>query len=97
MVPEILKAMSNELNAIIHLLFQFLYILLFARVILSWVPTEPGDALFEIHVWLYNLTEPLCYPFRQIIPPIGGIDFSIIFVFIGLEIFEHSIFSFLGG
>lgn len=89
--------MANELNAIIHLLFQVLYILLFARVILSWVPMEPGDALFEIQVWLYNLTEPLCAPFRILLPPIGGFDFSIIFVFICLEIFEQTIFSFLKG
>jgi YggT family protein len=97
LVPAQDKHMAMELNAVIHLLFQVLYYLLLARVILSWVPSEPGDSLFDIHVWLYNLTEPLCYPFRQLIPPMGGFDFSIIFVFIGLQIFESQLFSFLGG
>ena len=91
------EMMGGELQSIIHLLFQVLYYLLLGRVILSWVPSQPGDALHDVHIWLYNLTEPLCYPFRQLIPPMGGIDLSIIFVFVGLQMFEASVFSFIVG
>jgi len=42
-----------------------------------------------------QITDPLCLPFQKLIPPIGGIDFSVIFVFFFLQIFEAQIFSML--
>ena len=89
--------MAGELNSIIYLLFQALFYLLFARVILSWIPVAPGDALYDITIWVYNITDPLCLPFQRLIPPIGGFDFSIIFVFVLLEMFQQFIFKFIGG
>lgn len=55
------------------------------RVILSWV--NPYDARRQpAGDLLYNLTEPLMRPARQLIPAIGGLDLSPIVVFILLQL-----------
>jgi uncharacterized protein YggT (Ycf19 family) len=38
-----------------------------------------------------ELTEPVCEPVRRLIPAVGGLDFSIIVVFIGLSLIENTI------
>ncbi len=56
---------------------------LIIMVILSWVAPgtyHPGIAL------LYQLTEPVVAPFRRLIPPMGGLDFSVLFVFLILVV-----------
>jgi YggT family protein len=35
---------------------------------------------------VYDLTEPVMGLFRRYIPPIGGLDLSPIFIFIGIEV-----------
>lgn len=51
-------------------LFSVFYILLTARVLLTWFPLRPGGLLADIVSVLYLLTEPLLAPIRKIIPPL---------------------------
>ena len=76
-----------------NLLCSFLtvyFFVLFARILLSWFPIQPGTALATVHRILYDLTEPVLAPVRGLIPPIGGsgmaFDLSPIVVFVGLSI-----------
>ena len=60
---------------------------MFARVLFTWFPNldwyrQPFRAMKEI-------TDPIFEPFRRIIPPIGGIDFSPIVAFIALGIVQY--------
>ena len=89
--------MSAEINQIIQLLFSCLYMIIFARFILSWVPSSPGDAIHDFTVFVNEITDPLCLPFQKLIPPLGGLDFSLIFVLIGIQMFESVVMSSLGG
>jgi YggT family protein len=60
--------------------FYFVVILLYA--LLSWVAPRghgPGADL------LARLAEPVLAPLRRIIPPLGGLDLSPLFVLIGLQ------------
>ena len=68
----------------------------FARFILSWVPSSPGDAIYDFTVFVNEITDPLCLPFQKLIPPLGGLDFSLIFVLIGIQMFESVVMSSLG-
>ena len=88
--------MHSEIVAIISLLFSVLEILIWGNIILSWIPVQEGDALFSLKMMIYELTEPLLAPFRVLLPPIGGFDFSIILVLVALRAFKSAIFSSLG-
>ena len=49
-------------------LISVYYIVLFARVILSWFPMQPGTAMASIASIIYQVTEPVMGPVRRIIP-----------------------------
>ncbi|WP_416307607.1 YggT family protein [Neptunicella sp. SCSIO 80796] len=61
--------------------FQLIFYILIIRAIMSWVSQgyNPFEAL------LAQLTEPMLAPIRRIIPPIGGLDLSILFLIIALQ------------
>jgi YggT family protein len=76
--------------------FLFAYlIIMFARIILSWFPINPGSGMATVYGFLYSITEPVLGPIRRIIPPIGaggmGIDLSPIIVFFGITILQRLI------
>jgi YggT family protein len=57
----------------------FYIIALFIYVVLSWVAPgtySPAAALLD------RICEPLVRPVRRIVPPIGGLDLSVVFVMI---------------
>jgi YggT family protein len=67
---------------LVHLLLGIYKVALFVIVILSWVAPyshHPAAVLSN------QLTAPLLRPFRQVIPAIGGLDLSVLVVFIFLQ------------
>jgi YggT family protein len=72
-------------------LISVYYIVLFARIILSWFPLQPGTALASVASIVYQLTEPVMGPVRRLIPSIGMIDISPIVVFFGLRILQGAL------
>jgi YggT family protein len=72
-------------------LLNIYFIILFARIILSWFPLQPGTAMASIASIIYQLTEPVMGPVRRIIPTVGMIDISPIVVFFGLRILQGAI------
>jgi len=77
---------------IINLLFDLIQFLLIARIILSWFPHNRFHPIIKI---VYNFTDPLLGPFRNMINPIGGIDLSPIIVFFLLRLLRDSLIYFL--
>ncbi|HEY7452533.1 MAG TPA: YggT family protein [Candidatus Limnocylindria bacterium] len=65
--------MPAVLITFIKLLSTLLWVLLLARVIISWTNPRGGGA---ITATIYQLTEPILAPIRRILPPTGGIDWS---------------------
>jgi YggT family protein len=65
-------------------------LILFARIILSWVTMawSPPAGLAPVIKVIYDLTEPVMGAFRRMIPPIGGLDLSPIFIFIILRVIQ---------
>ena len=61
------------LEAFINIVAQALVLLIFVRVIMSWVPMRLPFGLNEL-VW--NVTEPVLSPIRRYLPIAGGMDFS---------------------
>jgi len=64
--------------AILNLMFFAILI----RVILSWVSPGVHNPVTAV---LWSVTEPVMAPVRRLIPPIGGLDLSPIFVLIALQ------------
>ena len=73
--------MDSPLERIIDLVFQFLYLAIFARVVLSWIPHDPFHPIVS---FIYRASDPVLRPFRGLIPPIAGMDLSPILAFISL-------------
>ncbi len=69
------------------------YIVLFARIILSWATMawSPPPSLAPAVRVIYDLTEPVLGLFRRYIPPLGGLDLSPFFVFIILRVLSGAI------
>ena len=76
--------MIPTLERIADLFFIVLYILLFARILMSWFPVGRG----QLRMFLHNVTEPVLSPIRRVVQrsPLGGpgtfIDFAPIFAFL---------------
>ena len=77
--------------SIICSLINLWLIALFARIILSWFPIEPGGALASIFSVLYSITEPILGPVRRVLPTVGMLDLSPIVVFIAVGIVERAV------
>ncbi len=72
----------SAIFALLSLLLNFFTLVLFARVLLSWVPNVDQDS--PIIRIIYQITEPVLAPVRQALPPAAGMDFSPVVVFIGI-------------
>lgn len=72
---------------VLNLVFWGLQIysfILLARVLMSWIPNlDPNNPIVQ---FLLQATEPVLRPVRQALPPMGGMDFSPILVFVGIQI-----------
>ena len=53
---------------------------MFPYAILSWFRIHPGSTLARVQVFLYRAVDPVLRPVRQIIRPMGGLDFSFMIV-----------------
>ena len=74
--------MSGLLFQIFNIIYYALIILIFARVILSWVRGGP----YELREWVFRLTEPILAPVRRLLPSSSGLDLSPMIVLLGLYV-----------
>jgi len=57
----------------INILFTLLELAILARVLLSWFRVDPYHPAIA---FLYQITEPILRPLRNVIPPLGMMDIS---------------------
>lgn len=69
-----------------------LFWILILRAILSWVSQGRSPIEYVMH----QLTEPVVAPVRRVIPPMGGLDLSILVVFIALQFLNFFIGDLIG-
>ena len=74
-----------SLVGLVSSIFDIYFIALIVMVIASWIaPYSNHPAMALVH----QLTEPICAPARKLLPPMGGIDFSIILVFVAITLID---------
>ena len=83
--PNIGLLLAWSALGVVGLLVNIYFFALLAMIILSWV--APGSRHPAVFL-LYQLTEPVMAPFRRALPPMGGIDFSPILVFILINVIQ---------
>ena len=67
----------------INILFTLLELAILARVLLSWFRVDPYHPAIA---FLYQITEPVLRPLRNVIPPLGMLDISPIVALILMDI-----------
>ncbi|HVL23757.1 MAG TPA: YggT family protein [Thermomicrobiales bacterium] len=79
-----------DLAGLIIAILNILTLLLFARAICSWI--DPGFRS-TIGRLLFDITEPLIAPIRQVVPPVGMLDLSIMVALFLLVILRQLVAS----
>lgn len=74
----------NLIVSVAYLLLQLYGLVLLARVLLSWFPTI--DRSNPIIQFVYDITEPVLRPIRNMLPPTAGFDFSPLIVFLIIQV-----------
>lgn len=64
-------------------MFNIYFVAMIATIILSWV--APGS-YHPAAVLIHQVVEPVMRPFRRLLPPMGGIDFSPMIAFLALNV-----------
>ena len=84
--------------SVINFVAGALYVLILARIIVSWLPIHPWHPLVR---WLRIIVDPILRPFRRILPSIGGLDLSpllaILVIFFVANLLTQALFYFISG
>ena len=68
----------NDVAAYVGALFLVYLILIFIRVLMSWIPRMPYNRYLRAAVgFVEEVTDPYLNLFRRFLPPIGGGGFSL--------------------
>jgi len=62
----------STLAQVVYTVSQFLWLLVFVSVILSYIM----DPYHPVRRGIDNIVEPMLAPIRRFVPPMGGLDFS---------------------
>ncbi|MBS4167873.1 YggT family protein [Parachlamydia sp. AcF125] len=71
---------------LVSLVFQTYFLMLFARILSSWIPELHQYRMMQ---FIAFYTDPYLNFFRRFIPPLGMIDISPIFAFMALSFMEY--------
>ena len=86
-----LQLVIKALYELISLSFDIFIVALFAQAILSWVNQDPYNPASTL---LSSLTAPILRPIRNYVPPIGGLDLSVLVALIGLMFIKRLVLQF---
>lgn len=82
------RAVIPILGYLLYGLLSFYSLLIFLRIIFSWVVMSYANRLMR---FLVNATEPLLGPLRRLVPTVGAFDISPIVAFIIVWLFQAAI------
>lgn len=70
--------------SLLLLLLQLYSFVLLARVLMSWFPNlDRSNPIVQL---IYDITEPVLRPVREMLPPVSGLDLSPLVVFLGISV-----------
>lgn len=84
-IPNPLSMFVWAVLGTIGMVVNIYFVAILVSIVLSWV--APGS-YNPIVLLLHQLTEPVMSPFRKLLPSMGGLDLSPIFVFLALNVIQ---------
>ena len=92
--------MIGILFDIIHAILGLFIVVLIIHVVISWlyafdVVSRRNQFVSSIWAFTSALTDPVLRPLRRLIPPIAGVDLSVLVLVLGLAIFRDSVLPWL--
>src|SRR2546423_12895840 len=74
----VLAISRSDIASYVDALFLVYIILIFVRILLSWIPLIPyNPTLSAIINFIHEVTNPYLNLFRRILPPVGGGGFAL--------------------
>jgi YggT family protein len=74
----LLALTRNDIADYVSALFLVYLILIFARILLSWIPRLPYNRYLRAVVdFIHQVTDPYLNIFRRFLPPVGGRGFAL--------------------
>ncbi|MCP3988611.1 MAG: YggT family protein [Actinomycetia bacterium] len=70
------------MSGILLLLLYLVMIVFIVRAIISWFPIGFDSPFRPVVDTLYRITDPVLAPIRRVLPPMGGLDLSVLIVII---------------
>jgi YggT family protein len=96
-IPGIGYVVTWSFVGVLYFIVNIYYYAIIASIIMSFVMLFTGNMNpHPILRVIWQLTEPVMAPIRKIIPPIGGLDFSPIFIFIAIQLIQNFLISTFG-
>ena len=83
--------MPSSLTQLLDALLGAYSLILLGKAIVSWFPVNPYNPIVRL---LDLLTEPVLTPVRKKVPPVAGMDLSIVLVLVVISILRNMIWSF---
>ena len=84
-IPNPLQPFLWSIVGFASLLLNIAFFAMIVMIILSWVAPNSRNPAVDM---LRQITDPILRPVQKLIPPIGGLDLSPIFVFIAINLLE---------
>lgn len=84
-LPNPLQPLLWSIVGIVSLLLNIAFFAILIMIILSWMAPQSQNPAVDL---LRQITDPIMRPIQRLIPPIGGLDLSPIFVFITINLLE---------
>jgi YggT family protein len=85
---NVLQALIWAAIGCASLLVNIIFYSVIAMIVVSFLAPQSSNPAIE---FIWELTEPVMAPLRRILPPMGGLDFSPIILFIALNVIRVSL------
>jgi len=96
-IPSVGFIITWSFIGVLNFIILFYYYALIASIVMSFVMMFSGNMNpHPILLLVWQITEPIMAPFRKVIPPMGGLDFSPIFIFLIIGLIRNFIYQTFG-
>ena len=96
-IPSVGFIITWSFIGVLNFVILFYYYALIASIVMSFVMMFSGNMNpHPILLLVWQITEPIMAPFRRVIPPMGGLDFSPIFIFLIIGLIRNFIYQTFG-